>query len=181
MSKMIKLYRLNLEAATGLNIAAFNPTCKAILKTMYKIEKENIDDQSFQGSTGDYILQQAVKRGLWFTRQAPEKYHTTWAYYVKLLKEKAGVTESGASVSLSTEEYLDEEEFLDDVISGPIDASEQVSDEPSEEEPADFEEDTDEEAEVVHEDSESEDEELQRMIAEELAEKEANAHLMAAE
>jgi len=172
MSKMIKLYRLNLEEAKQLNIGAFNPTCKAILKTMYKIEKENAGIDSFRGSTGDYILQEAVKRGLWFTRQVPEKYHTTWAYYVKLLKEKAGVMETGASYSMSTEEYLDEEEFLDDVIEPSDDV---LSDEPSDEIEEKVDNSSDEEAENVHKSSESEDEELARMIAEE------ESQLMAAE
>lgn len=115
MAKMQKLYRLNLEAAKTLNIAHFNTTCKAILKAMYRIEKQSAEADNFQGSTGEYILQFAVKNGLWFTRQVPEKYHTTWAFYVSKLKKEAGIVEVGTLKGLSTEEYLDsDDEFLDE-------------------------------------------------------------------
>lgn len=111
MSKMTKLYRLNLETAKGLNIAHFNPTCKAILKTMYRIEK-SANSAEYKGITGDEILSKAVELGLWTTRQDPSKYHTTWAYYVKKLKNEAGVIETGTSYKPSTEEFLDDEEEL---------------------------------------------------------------------
>lgn len=115
MAKMMKLYRLNLEEAKSLNIAHFNPTCKAILKAMYRIEKNHIDEDSFKGTTGEDILAFAVDQGLWTTRQEPSKYHTTWAYYVKKLKEEAGIVESGAARGSTTEEYLDmEDELLDE-------------------------------------------------------------------
>ena len=54
MAKMMKLYRIDLETARGLNIAHFNPTCKAILKAMYKIEKQNTNEK-FLGSSGEDI------------------------------------------------------------------------------------------------------------------------------
>lgn len=115
MSKMIKLYRLDVDKAKTMNIGHFNPTCKAILKAMYRIEKAN-EDENFKGSTGDAILQYAVKNSLWSTRQAPEKYHTTWAYYVKKLKEQAHVYESGSVAGSGEEEYLDGDEFLESAM-----------------------------------------------------------------
>lgn len=111
MAKMTKLYRLDLDRAKSLNIAHFNPTCKAILKTMYRIEK-SVDSEQYKGMTGDQILAKAVELGLWTTRQDPSKYHTTWAYYVKKLKTEAGIIESGASLKMSTEEFLEDEEEL---------------------------------------------------------------------
>lgn len=137
---MTKLYRLNMNIAKTLNIGQFNPTCKAILKGMYKLEKENSESSSFNGLTGSDILDYCVNHKLWSTRQDPSKYHTTWAYYVKLLKEKAGVYESG-SISGNVNEFLDE--FLD-----PDDV------------PQEFEDDL----------QEDEEETLKRMIAEEEAE-----------
>ena len=114
MAKMMKLYRLDLRVAKGLNIAQFNPTCKAILKAMYKMEKA-VDSDKFPGWTGEQILEFAVENGLWSTRQEPSKYHTTWAYYVKKLKNEAGITESGSTRAQTTEEYLEsDEELLDD-------------------------------------------------------------------
>ena len=114
MAKMQKLYRLNLEDAKTLNIAHFNPTCKAILKAMYRIEK-SADSEAFKGTTGEDILKFAVEQGLWTTRQDPSKFHTTWAYYVKKLKEEAGIFETGSVRGMSTEEYLeDETESLED-------------------------------------------------------------------
>lgn len=120
MSKMIKLYRLDVEKAKTMNIGHFNPTCKAILKAMYRIEKEHADEDQFPGSTGDAILQYAVKHSLWATRQAPEKYHTTWAYYVKKLKEQAHVFESGTVAGSGEEEYLDADGFLEDVMEDDV-------------------------------------------------------------
>jgi len=123
MAKMMKLYRIDLEAAKTLNIAHFNPTCKAILKAMYRIEK-SADSEAFKGSTGEDILKYAVQSGLWSTRQDPSKYHTTWAYYVKKLKEEAGIFETGSVRGMSTEEYLeDEEEHLEDE---PADLDEEI-------------------------------------------------------
>ncbi len=113
MAKMMKLYRLNLEDAKGLNIAHFNPTCKAILKAMYRLEKKFLDED-YKGSTGEDILSFAVEQGLWSTRQDPSKFHTTWAYYVKKLKEEAGIFETGSVRGMSTEEYLDSDDELED-------------------------------------------------------------------
>jgi hypothetical protein len=131
MPKMMKLYKLNMEKARGLNIGHFNPTCKAILKAMYRIEKMNTD-HGHSGTTGEDILRFAVKTGLWVTRQAPEKYHTTWAYYVKLLKEKGGVYECGTEAGMSTEEYLDQED--DEPEDFGMQTMEEIMDNPEEEE-----------------------------------------------
>jgi hypothetical protein len=114
MSKMTKLYALDIEKAKTLNIGQFNPTCKAILKAMYKMQRTGGDD--FVGSTGEAILQYAAKNGLWFTRQAPEKFNTTWAYYVKKLKDHAHVIEVGSIKGPGGEEYLDGDEFLDEAL-----------------------------------------------------------------
>lgn len=116
MAKMTKLYRLDMDIAKTLNIGQFNQTCKSILRAMCKIEKQNSENEDFKGSTGEAILQFAVKNSLWATRQVPEKYHTTWAYYVKLLKEKAGVYETGSIKGMSTEEYLDSDEPPEEMI-----------------------------------------------------------------
>lgn len=133
MAKMMKLYRIDLENARGLNIAHFNPTCKAILKAMYKIEKAHVGE-TYPGTSGEDILSFAVENGLWTTRQEPSKYHTTWAYYVKKLKNEAGIYESSTVRGPSTEEYLaDDEEYLED--------------EPSD---TDFDESGDEDSEEVH-------------------------------
>lgn len=127
MAKMTKLYRIDLDLAKTLNIAPFNPTCKAILKAMYRIEK-SADSEAFKGSTGEDILKYAVENGLWSTRQDPSKYHTTWAYYVKKLKNEAGIYEAGAIRGSSTDEYLeDEEELLEDE---PSDLSDESEEEP---------------------------------------------------
>lgn len=113
MPKMQKLYRIDLEKAKGLNIAHFNPTCKAILKAMYRLEKQN-SDGNYAGSTGEDILSFAVETGLWSTRQEPSKYHTTWAYYVKKLKTEAPVYETGSVRGSSTEEFLGLDEDSED-------------------------------------------------------------------
>lgn len=102
MSKMKKLYRLDMSAVKGLNIGHLNPTMKAIVKTMYRLEKEDLNPT---GLTGDAILEKAVEFGLWTTRQTSDKYHTTWAYYNKELKKYA-VKEVGTTSS-AVEEYLE--------------------------------------------------------------------------
>lgn len=127
---MPKLYRLNMNVAKTLNIGQFNPTCKAILKGMYKLEKENAEIDSFKGCTGSDILNYCVENKLWSTRQDPSKYHTTWAYYVKLLKDTAGVYESGSTAN-NVNEFLDEfldqdslpEEFEDDLMEDEAEAT----------------------------------------------------------
>lgn len=135
MAKMMKLYRIDLATARGLNIAHFNPTCKAILKAMYKIEKAHVGE-NYSGSTGDQILSFAVDHGLWSTRQEPSKYHTTWAYYVKKLKNEAGIYESSSVRGPSTEEFLeDDEEFLDEPSDTDFDES---GDEDTEEDEAEI-------------------------------------------
>lgn len=129
MAKMMKLYRLDMRVAKGLNIAQFNPTCKAILKALYRMEK-SVDSDKFPGWTGEQILEFAVDTGLWTTRQDPSKYHTTWAYYVKKLKNEAGVVESGSTRTMSTEEYLDSEEELLEEPDDLEDEAEEITEEP---------------------------------------------------
>jgi len=131
---MMKLYRIDLEAAKTLNIAHFNPTCKAILKAMYRIEKAHTDE-AYNGATGEDILKFAVESGLWTTRQDPSKFHTTWAYYVKKLKEEAGIFETGSAKFLSTEEYLEEDEELLDEEPSDVDFDESGDTEEEEPEP----------------------------------------------
>jgi len=100
---MKKLYKLNMNNIQSLNIAHLNPTMKAIVKGMYRLQKS---DENVTGMTGDDILKYCVENGLWTTRQDEDKYHTTWAYYVKKLKEECQVIEVG-TVKDTTEEYLD--------------------------------------------------------------------------
>lgn len=100
---MKKLYRLNMTDIQSMNIAHLNPTMKAIVKGMYRLEKKELNPT---GMTGDDILKYCVNEGLWSTRQDQDKFHTTWAYYVKKLKEECQVIEVGSVKDLS-EEYLD--------------------------------------------------------------------------
>ena len=100
--KTKKLYKFDIELAKTLNIGQFNPTCKALIRGLYQLSK----DEEFAGITGEDLLGYCVDEALWETKQDPSKYHTTWAYYVKLLKEKAGVIECG-SVASGIEEFLE--------------------------------------------------------------------------
>ena len=84
-----------------LNIGQFNPTMKAIIKGMYKLEKEDPRER-----TGQEILEYCVDNNIWSTTQDRSKYMTTWAYYIKRLKEEAQVIEVG-STSSDTVEYLE--------------------------------------------------------------------------
>jgi hypothetical protein len=104
MSKSKKLYKFNLELSKTLNLSQFNPSCKAFIKGLYKKSKE----EDFQGFTGEDLLKYCVKEGLWETKQEPSKYHTTFAYYVKLLKEKGGFQVCGESVNNEVE-FLEED------------------------------------------------------------------------
>lgn len=109
MSK--KLYNINVETlkqSTHLHKEVSNPTCVAIIKTLYKMSRA----EDFRGATGDEILKEAVKLGEWSTRQVESKYMTTWAYYVKSLKQHAGVREVGevAGTSVSIADLLEIEE-----------------------------------------------------------------------
>lgn len=103
MSKMKKLYKLNMNNIATLNIGHLNPTMKAVIKGMYRLEKNDLNPT---GMTGDDILKFCVAEGLWVTRQDEDKYHTTWAYYVKKLKEECQVVEVG-TIKDSTEEFLE--------------------------------------------------------------------------
>lgn len=88
MSK--KLYKIDaevLKTCWPLHPKVSNPTCVAIIKTMMKFKDREM--------AGDEILRKAVEIGNWSTRQAEERYSTTWDYYVKKLKTYAGVRETG--------------------------------------------------------------------------------------
>ena len=102
---MKKLYSLNRDDFITLNETTVhreiaNDTCRAIIRTMLK---------STEPMTGDEILEKAVETGLWSTRQHPSKYHTTFAYYVKKLKEHAGMKCVGevADAGRSTANFLE--------------------------------------------------------------------------
>lgn len=100
---MKKLYKLNMHEIKHMNIAHLNPTMKAIVKTMYKLQKEDIN---INGMTGDNILKYSIEFNYWKTMQDEDRYNTTWAYYVKRLKEECQVIEVG-SIKDSYEEYLE--------------------------------------------------------------------------
>jgi hypothetical protein len=101
---MKKLYKLNMHEINTLNIAHLNPTLKAIVKTMYKLQKEDINTN---GLTGDIILKYAVEFNMWKTKQEEHRYNTTWAYYIKVLKKDCRVEEVGF-IKDSYEEYLED-------------------------------------------------------------------------
>lgn len=103
----MKLYRIDVDKIKTVNIAKLNPTCKAIVKGMYKIEKENLGNEEFVGKTGSEVLKYCVENKLWSTKQEEDRFITTWNYYSKLLKEQYCVFESGKIEDL-------EEEFLED-------------------------------------------------------------------
>lgn len=100
---MKKLYKLNMQDILTMNISHLNPTMKAIVKGMYRLEKNKENET---GMTGDSILKYCVENSLWKTSQEEDKYHTTWAYYVKRLKEECQVIEVG-TVKDTTEEFLE--------------------------------------------------------------------------
>jgi hypothetical protein len=104
MKQMKKLYKINSEAIAKTNIAHFNNTMKSIIKTMYRLQKEDLMPSC--GMTGDEILREAIRLNLWQTKQEDSKLHTTWAFYVKRLKEEAHVLEVGKTQDL-VEEYLE--------------------------------------------------------------------------
>lgn len=97
----MKLYTLNMTNIEKLNIGQFNPTMKAIVKGMYKLQKTDPKPR-----TGQEILEYCVDNGIWKTTQDRAKYMTTWAYYVKRLKEEAQVLESGSTSNVEIE-YLE--------------------------------------------------------------------------
>ena len=97
----MKLYRLDMNNIGKLNIGSLNPTMKAIVKGMYKLEKTDPKER-----TGQEILEYCVENKLWSTQQDPAKYMTTWAYYVKRLKDECQVVEMGSTKS-AVAEYLE--------------------------------------------------------------------------
>ena len=103
MSKPRKIYKLNVPDVKSFNIGRFNPTCRAIIKSLYLMAK---DDPEFKGATGEQVLQYAKDHELWNTKQSPENYASTWNYYAKELKRSAHVEECG-TVQNTAEEYLE--------------------------------------------------------------------------
>jgi len=100
-----KLYKIDSSAVKTLNLAPFNTTMKAIIKTMYRLQKE--DKMPDCGMTGDNILRKAIEMDLWQTKQVDSKLHTTWNFYVKRLKEEAYVLEVGKTKDLEVE-YIED-------------------------------------------------------------------------
>ena len=101
--KTRKLYSLDRAQFIGHNVAQYNPTVRAIIKGLFQLAK----DETFQGMTGDAILEYCVEAGLWETKQDRDKYITTWAYYVKTLKE-IGIKEVGVTSANKEEELLED-------------------------------------------------------------------------
>jgi len=100
---MKHLFALNVEDATKFNIGKYNPTCKAIIKALYKMKKEGIES-----ATGDQILEYAVENNLWSTLQHRSKYHTTWSYYWhKVFKYETCIQKVGEIESRDEVEYLE--------------------------------------------------------------------------
>jgi hypothetical protein len=66
------------------------------------------EDENFIGATGDQILEYAVENKIWSTRQAPERYHTTWSYYWnEVFKEETTIVKVGEAIGSNTEEFLE--------------------------------------------------------------------------
>jgi len=102
---MKHLFKLIVENPSTFNISKYNPTCKAIIKSLYKMSK---DDEHFIGATGDQILKYAVKNKIWETRQDEERYHTTWSYYWhKVFKYEDCIQKVGEIEGSSEEEFLE--------------------------------------------------------------------------
>jgi len=109
---MKHLFKLNVDPKS-FNIGKYNPTCKAIIKSLYKMAK---DDEHFIGATGDQILEYAVRNRIWSTRQDQDRFHTTWSYYWhKVFKYEDTIKKVGEIQGSSEVEYLevDEEENLE--------------------------------------------------------------------
>lgn len=105
MSKAHKIYSLDRDVAKTINLRSVNPTVRAILKGLWHLSS----DKQFEGITGDAVLAYCVQHNLWTTKQDPDRYITTWAYYVKTLKQ-LGVIETGYSAGeIGDSEYLGEE------------------------------------------------------------------------
>ena len=99
---MKHLFALNVDPKS-YNIGRFNPTCKAIIKAMYKMQKEGIES-----ATGDQILEYAVEHRIWSTNQISERYHTTWSYYWhKVFKYEDCIKKVGEVEGSDEVEYLE--------------------------------------------------------------------------
>lgn len=82
--KTIKLFAIDVDKVKAKNIGTLNPTCKAMVKTLYKLSK----DEDFEGISGDDLLRECISNGTWQTTQEDSKLHTTFAFYKKkLMKE----------------------------------------------------------------------------------------------
>lgn len=101
---MKHLFSLNVEDAKTFNIGKYNPTCKAIIKAMYKMQKDGQES-----ATGDQILDYAVRNQIWSTNQKPDKYHTTWSYYWhKVFKYEDVIRKVGEVEGSEAEEFLEQ-------------------------------------------------------------------------
>lgn len=100
---MKHLFKLNVADPSTFNIGSYNPTCKAIIKALYKMHKEGVES-----ATGDRILEYAVENKIWSTNQDPSKYHTTWSYYWhKKFKFEDVIVKCGETESSEEAEYLE--------------------------------------------------------------------------
>lgn len=83
----MKLYSFNPSASA---LVPSTPTVVSFVRAMLKMKKQN--NEVF---TGLDVMKFALENGLWTTKQITEKQlMTTWAFYLKTLKE-IGVTECG--------------------------------------------------------------------------------------
>ena len=100
---MKHLFALSVEDPKSFNIGKYNPTCKSIIKAMYKMKKEGIES-----ATGDHILEYAVDNKIWSTNQSRDKYHTTWSYYWhKVFKYEDCIKKVGEIEGSDEVEYLE--------------------------------------------------------------------------
>ena len=99
---MKHLFSLQVDTKT-FNISKYNPTCKAIIKALYKMKKEGIES-----ATGDQILDYAVRNQIWSTNQIKDRYHTTWSYYWhKVFKYEDCIVKVGEASSEDEAEFLE--------------------------------------------------------------------------
>lgn len=98
----VKLYSIDIEKVKGKNIGLLNPTCRAMVRTLYNLAKE----EDFEGIAGDDLLRECIRNKSWSTRQDDDKLHTTFAYYKKLLVTEWEVFKVGEIAEESESEIL---------------------------------------------------------------------------
>lgn len=105
--EIMKTFSIELDKATFVITKEIsNNTCKAIINTMRALKKK--EDR---GYTAQEIMNEAVDSGRWVTEQKRDKFKTTWAYYLKKLKDHANVVEVGSvGNDLDVENFLEEDE-----------------------------------------------------------------------